>query len=128
MSRNKVNEAFSVPFGHRLEALVCVHLQISWSELARKLKYSNSSTLFKIKNGKTLPSVDKLHELAAAEFDNYQINVNWLLTGKGTPLLPTQDTQTVEIVTDNNTPDEEILARTITRILRRYPHDTESAS
>lgn len=128
MPRNKVNEAFSVPFGLRLEALVCDHLQTSWTELARKLKYSNSSTLLKIKNGKALPSVNKLHELATVKFDNCQININWLLTGRGTPLLPIQKPPTKDAASDHNMPDEEILARTMARILRRYPHDVESNS
>jgi hypothetical protein len=88
MSRVKVNKKVSIPIGHRLEELVLHLLEMSWSGFAQKLGYSNPSTLHKIRSGDSLPSVEKLHELALLNFkDKGRVNIDWLLTGQGSPFL-----------------------------------------
>ena len=117
MSQVKVNTAISIPIGERLEVLVKQHLKVTWSDLAKKLNYSNQSTLLKIKRGQSLPSAEKLHGLALLKFENGQINLNWLLTGQGAPLLPytRSDAGDCQLISH----EEKVLADALTMILQR---------
>ncbi|GEM_PF-4334212 len=49
------------------------------------LKYASSEKIYRLKNQKNKPSIDILADIAN-QFE--EININWLITGKGEMILP----------------------------------------
>lgn len=129
MSRVKVNKKVSIPIGHRLEELVIHLLKMSWTGFAQKLGYSNPSTLHKVRSGDSLPSVEKLHELALLNFkDKGRVNVDWLLTGQGSPFLESfRDGDAKTKSSNHKRPqmpsDEKALVSALVSILQRSQAD-----
>jgi hypothetical protein len=75
----------------RFDTLVIDHLRTNYSELSRRLGYANSSTLHAVKKGKNLPDFLRLAQHHEKLTDKYgrTINLHWLLTGIGDPMLKT---------------------------------------
>lgn len=55
------------------------------------MQYANSSTLLAARHGRTSLSVEKLALLARYKGVNGRANIDWLLTGIGSPLLPADE-------------------------------------
>jgi len=87
MSQTKRNIKLQTEIGARLEQLVEVHLGRPWSDVATALGYANSSTLLAAKDGTSSLSVEKLALLAEQTGDGGRVSIDWLLTGKGSPLV-----------------------------------------
>lgn len=75
--------------GDRFIFVIEKKLGLSLAEAAAELGYSNPSTLYAIRDGRALPSHEKI--LAAAEIlksrRNRVIDMNWLFTGVKKPYL-----------------------------------------
>ncbi|MYN28930.1 helix-turn-helix transcriptional regulator [Duganella levis] len=78
-------------------------LGLSLAEAAAELGYSNPSTLYAIRDGKALPSHEKI--LAAAEIlksrRNRVIDMNWLFTGVKKPYITAISTDKLDAI-DND--------------------------
>jgi hypothetical protein len=79
--------------GERFIYVIEKKLGLSLAEAAVELGYSNPSTLYAIRDGRALPSHDKI--LAAAEIlksrRNRVIDMNWLFTGVKRPYVTLKD-------------------------------------
>jgi transcriptional regulator with XRE-family HTH domain len=75
--------------GDRFIYVIEKKLGLTLAEAAAELGYSNPSTLYAIRDGRALPSHDKI--LAAAEIlknrRNRVIDMNWLFTGVKKPYI-----------------------------------------
>lgn len=58
-------------------------LNVTQNEFAKKLGYTRSQTIYDITNGKSSPSFDFFNRLLNSEY-SVIIDLNWLITGKGT--------------------------------------------
>lgn len=69
------------------------YLGLSASELSRRLGYANPSTLRAIRNGLALPDFARLAEHKGALKDDQGriMNLHWVITGEGSPLLGQED-------------------------------------
>jgi hypothetical protein len=124
MSRVKVNKQLASSIGQRLDELLSLHLGVSWSEFSKKLGYSNASTLSKVKSGESQMSVEKLHEAALLKFDSKgQINVDWLVAGRGNPLIspqsPLVEVEAIPASQPEMKYDEDTLVDTLVHILQK---------
>jgi hypothetical protein len=87
MSQTKRNIRLQTEIGARLGELVEVYLCRTWSDVAGALGYANSSTLLAAKDGTSSLSVEKLALLAEQTAGGRRVSIDWLLTGKGSPLV-----------------------------------------
>lgn len=73
----------------RFQILVTEHLKWKYSQLSKVLGYANPSTLASVKKGKTLPDFARLaeHYEAIHDQDGRHINIHWLVTGEGVPMI-----------------------------------------
>lgn len=99
MTQIKRNDLIKKKLGLRLKELVETQLLISWESLADMLGYTTSSTLRQAGNGETLMSVEKLAGLANIKTRNgkKRVSVDWLLTGKGPPLIDVLEGDELEL-------------------------------
>lgn len=120
MSRNKVNKVITEPMGDRLEELVVNYLRLSWVDFSKRLGYTNSSTLHKVRNGTAAMTAEKLHDIASLEFPEGKVNLNWLVTGEGSPFRnPLDESNVANIKTTPLFSDENALVLTLINVLQR---------
>lgn len=89
--------------GDRFIYVIEKKLGLSLAEAAAELGYSNPSTLYAIRDGRALPSHDKI--LAAAEIlkqrRNRVIDMNWLFTGIRKPYLTAKNDGKFDAIDDD---------------------------
>lgn len=89
--------------GDRFIYVIEKKMGLSLAEAAAELGYSNPSTLYAIRDGRALPSHDKI--LAAAEVlkhrKNRIIDMNWLFTGIRKPYISIKNIDRVDSI-DND--------------------------
>jgi hypothetical protein len=94
--RNKKNKSLQRQMCTRLVELLERHLQMSDTEAARALGYRSASTLWKIRRGIAFVDVEKLAALAALRARKARPNIDWLVSGSGSPLIATKSQQSTE--------------------------------
>jgi hypothetical protein len=86
--RSKVNPAVTSDVCGRFVELVERHLNLSWSDVAEDLGYSNRTTLDAVRKARTLPGMDKIYLLAKLQGkDGRRANIDWLFSNEGPPLI-----------------------------------------
>lgn len=69
----------------RIDELICL-LHTNPNKFAAALGYSRSQTIYDIINGKSAPSYDFFNRFCNSGYSVF-INLNWLLTGSGIPIV-----------------------------------------
>lgn len=70
------------------------HLKVDIQKLSKLLEYTNDTTIRKARSGRTTIGADRLLRLSQIESpDGRKPNLDWLLTGRGHPLLPRDDSK-----------------------------------
>lgn len=88
MSRTQRTQNFQASFGDRLRLLMQAHLELSIKELADLLQQASTSTLRKALSGKGGMDIERLQLLAAIPTRSGALpNLDWLLTGRGSPTI-----------------------------------------
>jgi hypothetical protein len=88
MSRIEKNRQTREQMCTRLTQLLDVVYRESDADIARRLGYSNASTLYRVRRNEVFPDVERLERLVAARpAPGVVINLNWIVAGVGQPLL-----------------------------------------
>lgn len=88
MSRTQRTQNFQDLFGDRLRILMQTHLELSIKDLAEHLQLASTSTLRKALSGKGGMDLERLQMLAAIPTRSGVLpNLDWLLTGRGSPTI-----------------------------------------
>ena len=89
MSRIQRPAGVTLEIGHRLIALLTDDLGMTIAEASRRMAYSTPSTLQSVKAGRNLPDAARLGAFAMhyAKETGREINLHWLLTGRGDRFL-----------------------------------------
>lgn len=88
MKKNKNDQVYLKEFSERFTVLIDSQIIIKLNDLAKRLGYENQSTIGRVKKGKVPLSSEKLALLASIKTSNGEtINLHWLITGHGTPIL-----------------------------------------
>ena len=69
----------------RIDEVICL-LHTNPNKLANALGYSRAQTIYDILNGKSAPSYDFFRRFCESGYSVF-INLRWLFTGKGNPLI-----------------------------------------
>lgn len=71
----------------RLKVLVHDVLELTDKEASSRMGYSNTTTLWRVWQGKTFPDAEKLYLLATnVGQDGTKPSLHWVITGEGEPL------------------------------------------
>lgn len=88
MSRKSRTNHYQKAFGNRLRILLEEYLDISLQELAHNLGLASTSTLRKALGGKGGLDIERLQKLGALAAKRGELpNLDWLLTGRGSPVI-----------------------------------------
>lgn len=90
MSRNKrKNILLREDIGKRFTSLITESLGLQLSQAARKLNYTNPTTLYSVRKGKALPDYERLVDATSKLVDRQgrSMNLHWILTGVGPRFL-----------------------------------------
>ena len=88
MPQTKKNQALQAEMCARLIELLDHYLQLTDAEAAKALGYSGPATLWKIRRGGAFIGAEKLAILATLGSRDSHPNIHWLISGEGSPLLP----------------------------------------
>lgn len=89
MSRHSADPIHRQAVGIRLKVFIEGYLMTPISQLAQEMGYATDSTLRLAVQGKTYLGTDKLNALfLLSKQKGTPINVNWLISGIGEPVLP----------------------------------------
>lgn len=69
----------------RMDELICI-LHTNPNKFANALGYNRAQTIYDILSGKSAPSYDFFNRFATSGYSVF-INLRWLLTGKGSPII-----------------------------------------
>lgn len=87
MSRPAKNRPVMREMCARLSALLD-SMRCSDAEISRLLGYANSATVARMRRGEAFLDPERLARLAAVAIcENSCVNLHWVLTGQGSPLL-----------------------------------------
>lgn len=89
MARQQRSNDVVNDIAERFFSAVDEHLGFTPAELSRRLGYSNPSTIQAIKNRTALPDFSRLseHKSALRDGKGRMLNLHWVITGDGAPLL-----------------------------------------
>jgi len=89
--------------GARLIEALLKTFGLTMTEAARKLGYANATTLHKIRRGSALPDPERLAAFARDQSINSRqtLNLHWVLTGQGAPLINRSTKAIADQVTDS---------------------------
>lgn len=98
------------PICQRFVRLMKEELKMSRAELARQLGYANASTLSRVQKGETFPDIGRLQKLSQLRTSaGTRPNLDWLITGKGEPVLSGADDQEARGAASNRSSIDAIL-------------------
>jgi hypothetical protein len=76
----------------RLVQLLDVVYQKRDTDISRLMGYANTSTLYRIRRGTAFPDVERLERLVGhSPKRGVVVNLNWIIAGRGKPLLRVTD-------------------------------------
>ena len=89
MSRQQRSKNQVLEIAERFNTLVQTYLGCTYPDLSKLLEYANPSTLYAVKYGRTLPDFIRIAEHIDRLRDRRgrKINLHWLITGDGSPML-----------------------------------------
>lgn len=91
MPRTARTNQYQQKFGERLQMLMITYLEVTPQDLAARLGLASTSSLRKAISGKGGLDIERLQLLSQLKTKNGDTpNLDWLLTGRGTPLLSPQ--------------------------------------
>jgi len=95
MSRQQRSEQAVADIATRFIAAAQEHLGITPSDLWRVLGYANASTVQSVRRGKSLPDFVRIAEHYSSMRDQHarSLNLHWVITGEGNPMVETQSKQ-----------------------------------
>lgn len=89
MSRKSRTNQYKQEFSQRLSLLMRVHLKLSAKELAALMGHASTSTMRNALEGTGGLDIERLSRLGQLKTEAGAVpNLDWLLTGRGAPLLP----------------------------------------
>jgi len=92
MSRNARTNQYKLGFSERLNQLINVYLQIDVKELSKQMGHASTSTLRNALDGNGAIDIERLYILGKIQTKSGALpNLDWLLTGRGLPLLSQQE-------------------------------------
>lgn len=92
MSRPKKNQTLQREMCARFVELLDQHLQITDAEAAAALGYRDTSIFWKVRRGGAFVDVERLATLANVGGRDVRVNLHWLISGEGPPVLgPNRD-------------------------------------
>ena len=68
----------------------------TWLQTAQELHYKTPATLYQVRAGNQFPDVERLALLAKCSTDGRRPNLDWILTGRGMPLISSNEKESAE--------------------------------
>lgn len=83
------------------------------ADLWRALGYANSSTVHSVSKGETLPDFVRIaeHQSAMRDAQGRSLNLHWVITGQGSPVVESSRTGRVRSATAKETEENDIIVK-----------------